>query len=46
MMTGSPYAKVGDVLEVDLPRPRTRLNTMEHPDFYKYRGHLLNFLDE
>lgn len=45
MMTGSPYAKVGDVLEVDLPRPRVRLETMEHPDFYKYRGHLLNFLE-
>ena len=46
MMTGSPYAKVGDVLEVDLPRPRIRLDTMEHPDFYKYRGHLLDFLQE
>lgn len=45
MMTGSPYAKVGDVLNVDLPRPRIRLDTMEHPDFYKYRGHLLNFLE-
>ena len=45
MMTGSPYAKVGDVLDVDLPRPRIRLDTMEHPDFYKYRGHLLNFLE-
>ena len=46
MMTSSPYAKVGDVLTVDLPRPRIRLDTMEHPSFYKYRGHLLDFLDE
>ena len=45
MMTGSPYAKVGDVLKVDLPRPRIRTEVMEHPDFYKYRGHLLNFLE-
>jgi nitrate/nitrite transport system ATP-binding protein len=46
MMTSSPYAKVGDVLNVDLPRPRVRLETMENPLFYKYRGHLLDFLDE
>lgn len=45
MMTGSPFAKVGDVAEVKLPRPRDRRNVIEHPDYYKYREHLLGFLN-
>lgn len=45
MMTGGPYAKVGDVAQIDLERPRHRKTTIEHPDFYKYRQHLLEFLD-
>ena len=45
MMTGGPFAKVGDVLKVDIERPRSRKTTLEHPNFYKYRQHLLEFLD-
>ncbi len=45
MMTGGPYAKVGDVAHINLERPRERRSTVEHPDFYKYRQHLLEFLD-
>ena len=45
MMTGGPYAKVGDVAEIDLERPRERKSCLEHPNFYKYRQHLLEFLD-
>ena len=45
MMTGGPYAKVGDVAEINLERPRDRKETVEHPDFYRYRQHLLEFLD-
>jgi len=45
MMTGGPYAKVGDVAQIDLERPRERAATIEHPDFYKYREHLLAFLE-
>jgi len=45
MMTGGPFAKVGDVAHIDLPRPRNRKSTMEDPDFYKHRQHLLEFLD-
>jgi len=45
MMTGGPFAKVGDVAHIDLPRPRNRKVTMEDPDFYKHRQHLLEFLD-
>lgn len=45
MMTGGPYAKVGDVAHVTMPRPRLRKETVEHPDFYAYRQHLLDFLE-
>lgn len=44
MMTNGPNAKVGKVLEVDLPRPRTRKSLLEHPSYYRYRRELLDFL--
>lgn len=46
MMTNGPEAEVGDVLKVDFPRPRDRKEIMEHPDYYKYREHLIEFLSE
>lgn len=46
MMTNGPNAKVGKIEQIDLPRPRTRKNLLEHPDYYKYRESLLTFLSE
>jgi len=46
MMTNGPNAKVGKVMKVDLPRPRTRKALVSHPDYYKYREELLSFLAE
>ncbi|MDF1830199.1 ABC transporter ATP-binding protein [Cycloclasticus pugetii] len=46
MMTNGPNAKVGKVMKVDLPRPRTRKALVSHPDYYKYREELLTFLAE
>jgi nitrate/nitrite transport system ATP-binding protein len=45
MMTNGPEAEVGDVLEVTFPRPRERKAVMEHPDYYKLREHLIEFLE-
>ncbi len=45
MMTNGPEAEVGDVLEVKFPRPRERKTVMEHPDYYKLREHLIEFLE-
>jgi nitrate/nitrite transport system ATP-binding protein len=45
MMTNGPNARVGKVMEVRLPRPRTRQALLEHPDYYKYRQELLDFLE-
>ena len=44
MMTNGPNAKVGKILEVELPRPRTRKQLLEHPDYYRLREELLTFL--
>lgn len=46
MMSNGPNAKVGKIMEVDLPRPRTRKALLAHPDYYKYREQLLTFLEE
>lgn len=44
MMTNGPNAQVGKVMHVDLPRPRSRKQLLEHPDYYQYREELLQFL--
>ena len=45
MMTSGPSAKIGDVLSIGFERPRTRKTVLEHPDYYKYRKHLIDFLE-
>lgn len=46
MMTNGPHAKVGKIMEVNLPRPRSRKALLEHPDYYRLRAELLDFLEE
>lgn len=45
MMTSGPEARIGDILEIPLERPRFRNEVIEHPDYYHYRRHLINFLE-
>ncbi len=45
MMTNGPNARIGHVLTVDIPRPRTRQSLLEHPRYYEYRAELLDFLE-
>jgi len=45
MMTNGPHARVGRIMKVDLPRPRSRKALLEHPDYYDYRQELLDFLE-
>jgi nitrate/nitrite transport system ATP-binding protein len=44
MMTNGPAARIGDVLEVALPRPRNRLELATNPQYSAYRQYLLKFL--
>ncbi|MCB1335583.1 MAG: ABC transporter ATP-binding protein [Roseivivax sp.] len=46
MMTNGPQATIGKIVNVDLPRPRTRKALLEHPDYYLYREQVLTFLEE
>jgi len=44
-MTDGPEAEVGDILPVNFPRPRERKAVMEHPDYYRLREQLIEFLE-
>jgi nitrate/nitrite transport system ATP-binding protein len=46
MMTNGPHARVGKVIDIDIPRPRSRKALLEHPDYYEYRESLISFLAE
>ena len=44
MMTNGPAAGIGEVLNIDFPRPRTREDIMEDPRYYELRNQALDFL--
>lgn len=46
MMTNGPAATVGEILEIDLPRPRQRLQLADDPQYNHYRHAVLMFLYE
>jgi nitrate/nitrite transport system ATP-binding protein len=46
MMTNGPNARIGNIMEVDIPRPRTRRDLLDHRRYYEYREELLQFLKE
>lgn len=44
MMTNGPAATIGEVLQVDLPRPRKRVELAEDPQYVHYRKAVIDFL--
>jgi len=46
MMTNGPEATIGRIVEIDLPRPRSRQALVGHPDTYRHRAAVLEFLEE
>jgi nitrate/nitrite transport system ATP-binding protein len=44
MMTNGPAATIGEVLRVDLPRPRDRVALAENRDYVQYRKEVIDFL--
>jgi len=44
MMTNGPAATVGEVLSVDLPRPRQRVELAESAEYQRYRKAVIDFL--
>ncbi|MHA6298181.1 ABC transporter ATP-binding protein [Devosia sp. CAU 1758] len=45
MTSNGPNARIGNVMEVDLPRPRSRKALLAHKDYYAYREELHDFLE-
>ena len=46
MLTNGPESKIGDILEVDIPRPRKRMEVVEHPSYYTLRSEMIYFLNQ
>src|SRR4051812_12370903 len=46
MMTSGPAATVGEILEIKFPRPRSRRQLLEDPEYYRLRAELIGFLEE
>ena len=46
MMTNGPSATIGEILSVDLPKPRNRLALAENKEYNHLRSEVLKFLYE
>lgn len=46
MMTNGPSATIGEILEIDLPRPRDRVELSDNARYNHYRHEVLQFLYE
>lgn len=46
MMTNGPAAEVGEILEINFPRPRTRKELLGDPEYYRLREHLIRLLED
>ena len=44
MMTNGPAATIGEILAVDLPRPRDRVALANEPRYHALRSEVLEFL--
>jgi len=44
MMSNGPRANIAEILEVSLPRPRRRLEAVNHPLYYPLRNRITHFL--
>ena len=46
MMTNGPAATIGEILSIDLPRPRDRLSLTDNAEYNHYRAEVLRFLHD
>ncbi len=45
LMTDGPESRVGLELEITLPRPRSAEGSLDHPDYFRLRREVLQFLE-
>jgi nitrate/nitrite transport system ATP-binding protein len=46
LMTNGPDARLAEIVEVKLPRPRARADVIDEPEYARLRSHLIHFLVE
>ena len=46
MMSNGPSANIGEILDIELERPRDRLSLADNPVYNHYRAEVLRFLHE
>ena len=44
LMTNGPSSRIAEIVDVTIPRPRSRNTIIEHPHYYKIRNHIIHFL--
>ena len=45
LMTDGPEARVGEIYNVPFPRPRSRVEVMEDPNYFDAHNHVIDFLE-
>ncbi|MBD2066511.1 ABC transporter substrate-binding protein [Leptolyngbya sp. FACHB-671] len=46
MLTNGPEAHVGQIIDVPFPRPRSRMDVVNHPNYYSLRSEIVYFLNQ
>ena len=46
LMTSGPDARLAEIIDVKIPRPRTRAELIDDPEYLRLRTHILHFLME
>jgi nitrate/nitrite transport system ATP-binding protein len=44
LMTNGPEAELAEIIDVNIPRPRTRAALIDSPEYVRIRNHILHFL--
>lgn len=44
LMTNGPSSRIAEIVDVTIPRPRSRETVIEDPSYYKIRNHIIHFL--
>ncbi|MGH7231349.1 MAG: ABC transporter ATP-binding protein [Nitrospiraceae bacterium] len=44
LMTNGPSARIAEIVDVTIPRPRSRATIIDHAHYYKIRNHIIHFL--
>lgn len=46
MLTNGPESYIGQILNVPFPRPRNRMEVVNHPNYYSLRSEIIYFLNQ